>query len=1779
MNGLKFKLIFEEEEEEEILPKERVLSILQSTFASPAVVSGLLANIDIETGGSYDYLQKQHKGGPGRGLFQMEGKMLDAYNTNLEKNKLSDSAQNQIRFMKSATESNELYKLGVGNRKKIKDAFETNDPEIISDVFLNVFENPRDASQTIESRRKSSLGWYEQLKPKEYTVKPGDTLSEIAQQHNTTVEKLQKKNKIEDPNKINIGQKLDLTFLSPFKVKGAEAAQKPRLSFEEGIPTRPTPEIAPTPLTAPKPGILEPIGDLAGKIGTKEEWETRRAEIIEEAKQIPEGIKGLGTILKAAGGIIKEEVQRLPIEAKRLKRDIFGVMKPEPLLPGPRKVYSPEEKKSMVEGLQFVGNVVNEFMWRPLTGWYQSMLKEVVKRQYKTEDYVKGTAEFQSLPRAMIRGLLGLENVTGAEILEAGGIPKTEELITKHPVLAVGKEIWGATLDVLPLPILRPLGTINKFLNESKYAGAEKLALEASETIAKARYAQMGNPIDGIPWEKLPPQTKTIAIKMTGEVPIRQLGNKSIADIFYEHPGKAWAKVARKGLVGEAGMARIPFKVGDTVKLGEQTGKISKIVGTKAFLSIAGKQVSAELGKLSPTLPEIPTEPLITEAKKYKSAEEEALWRGIQKKDAIEKAVENVKKARKMLRRALRQEPDNVQNAQNTLMEAEVDFKGEANKAGLSYEKYDRLLQSTKVTQTEAQLTSIWEKAQAKPLDIKIERKGDAVGKEYHETIYAIDPKTNKKIGYIKYSYLNGESSVQMIEVKPEYRRKGIATKLLDLLQTESEKPLAILGDIATKEGQALFNKWEKAQEAPVKPIEEQKLLEFKDMLRGEGFVTFPSTPEMKKFIRGLPENIQRREAIRLYEQTFKALRRKPTLAKAEVKPTVRKVTGQVKVSELIREDIALKEVLKKEAQVGRKAFIEGREVGVEKVKTHIAEVKERAKLSEEVRTETKSLLNSIRRVDTSEMSPAQAQPINEIKEMVDFTKPTKKTFMGLVNTRTYLEANPDAELPDYVYEDLKRLEKLTREDMTLDELRSLEKTVAHHVHLEKTKDRIKVGREIRRTKEVLNSSIKEMKPAPQVKTEIVSSQKGGKMAKPGELIKDTFGIRHDHYDLVVESLSGINSTMDKVLYQGPKVGINTQLKYRQDVFAKFQTDLDMVNFMSKYRIKDIGVWLNERVKIGKFNLTRGERVALYKHSLNRNNLRHILEGGVAFKQSKTPYLAHKITGKELDATLESLTEAEREFSNPVTNLFEDQHGALNAVFYAKNGYALPKESNYYPIEVVKAALPKELEADSILEELKNKWVRIGLKKGMLEKRTKSKLPIYLNNVAYDVNKSVMNSAAYIGLELPLTNASKLLYNKTFKSMMFNRYGSQTWKEVEKGLRDIAGDWQSYTTVEQIGLNLKNQLSTAILGLNPFVMLKQPLSFALYNTYIKSQYLIQGFIDHATHPLEVMKRHKLYSPEYAERVDGGYSRDVADVFKSKAQKKLYKGKRSVKEGLMGGIKLFDLGAVNPGMQGAVLQVLDELKTGQISPEVIKALGLEGRDLTNLTPEDKMRLAYEFADWCTERTQPMFSTEHRSSLSRGSAGEKLFTMFSSFTNQALNLTRRTWREAQRTNDPKIYAKLAKVLFLLLVVNTGGVMAIDALRNRLYRRDYRKGYGEAVLDSVASYFYFVRDIERSLVSKVKRGTFTGYDISVPVLSLTDTMVDTVANGIGAFTERDYTKRRKMTWKFIDGAVGSILMLNGIPYQTPKKIITRGKREGRAPSKFKLNFGTASGFKLKF
>lgn len=112
---------------------EFVKSILSSRY-SPEVVAGIMGNIDVETGGTFDPTQKQTKG-PGRGLFQMEGKMLRAYKKHIADNGLKNTAQSQLDFMSEILSNSSVYDIGAGHRKAMKKAFESGDVDTITSEF------------------------------------------------------------------------------------------------------------------------------------------------------------------------------------------------------------------------------------------------------------------------------------------------------------------------------------------------------------------------------------------------------------------------------------------------------------------------------------------------------------------------------------------------------------------------------------------------------------------------------------------------------------------------------------------------------------------------------------------------------------------------------------------------------------------------------------------------------------------------------------------------------------------------------------------------------------------------------------------------------------------------------------------------------------------------------------------------------------------------------------------------------------------------------------------------------------------------------------------------------------------------------------------------------------------------------------------------------------------------------------------------------------------------------------------------------------------------------------------------------------------------------------------------------------------------------------------------------------------------------------------------------------------------------------------------------------
>ena len=142
---------------------DHIASILMDRLDNPAQVAGIMGNIQKEAGKDFDYTQKQLGNGPGRGLFQMEGEMLKAYNSYLTKKELNDSPYSQIDFMVSTLRSDDDYKIGAGHRTHLNESAGKNDPEDYALEFSNRFERPKAESANNEGRQAAAREWYNRL--------------------------------------------------------------------------------------------------------------------------------------------------------------------------------------------------------------------------------------------------------------------------------------------------------------------------------------------------------------------------------------------------------------------------------------------------------------------------------------------------------------------------------------------------------------------------------------------------------------------------------------------------------------------------------------------------------------------------------------------------------------------------------------------------------------------------------------------------------------------------------------------------------------------------------------------------------------------------------------------------------------------------------------------------------------------------------------------------------------------------------------------------------------------------------------------------------------------------------------------------------------------------------------------------------------------------------------------------------------------------------------------------------------------------------------------------------------------------------------------------------------------------------------------------------------------------------------------------------------------------------------------------------------------------------
>ena len=141
----------------------QIAGLLSKHFPESAI-SGILANIDVETGGTFDHTTEQ-RGGKGYGLFQFDDQQ-GAYWDWLESTTLRDSPESQIQFVADAIYNDDYdaegmftgpLDIGGKSRKAIRKAFNQGSTADITKVFSEKYERP--SKPRMDKRVKSAEGF------------------------------------------------------------------------------------------------------------------------------------------------------------------------------------------------------------------------------------------------------------------------------------------------------------------------------------------------------------------------------------------------------------------------------------------------------------------------------------------------------------------------------------------------------------------------------------------------------------------------------------------------------------------------------------------------------------------------------------------------------------------------------------------------------------------------------------------------------------------------------------------------------------------------------------------------------------------------------------------------------------------------------------------------------------------------------------------------------------------------------------------------------------------------------------------------------------------------------------------------------------------------------------------------------------------------------------------------------------------------------------------------------------------------------------------------------------------------------------------------------------------------------------------------------------------------------------------------------------------------------------------------------------------------------------
>ena len=730
-------------------------------------------------------------------------------------------------------------------------------------------------------------------------------------------------------------------------------------------------------------------------------------------------------------------------------------------------------------------------------------------------------------------------------------------------------------------------------------------------------------------------------------------------------------------------------------------------------------------------------------------------------------------------------------------------------------------------------------------------------------------------------------------------------------------------------------------------------------------------------------------------------------------------------------------------------------------------------------------------------LRPEFRDKIVPLVESIDLTKRKDATIKNLESLAEFIEREPENQVPQKRLNDLKILSKKPIGELTTEDLQLISDSINHFVKLNELKNKLIIKGKLREAREITNKAVVNVSKKHQQLNESLSGLDSFQQEQEASLWNKIFGADSYNAELKSEILDGADhDTIMSVVFNEVDDGVAEGFKFKHSTEDFFKEKLKGINtdkwshsFQTKSKNVDkVEIKISDNRTI---TMTKGEAIAFNLHVRNERNSKHLAEGGFAFVVSPSKII--KLTGDDILKIADSVKGDMLTVADAMHEHFNThQKVAINKVSVDLLGHEVAVEPDYFPIRT------------DFLDRFKDELIKTGNYSqktlegmGMFKERQNASNAIILEDAFVATYKSIESASAYIGLAKPLRGAKTLLNDNDFQIAARNAGLNNYVESLKDYIRRVEGESLNLDNVDKLTQDLINKVDVAILGPNPFVWFKQPISFLAASTEIDFKYLQKGRLKNVATKAEIAEMRK-YSPHIRDRLDGNVTREAGEIAQVGRVKKFFTGKEVLSAKFMKGLRKGDLRAIT-GIWRAV-----KAEVSERSP--------------NLKGDAYFEKVAERAWEIVRRTQPTFHVKDRSTIGMSrNVFIRLATKYSSQRNKNYMIVRRAFERYNRSaKTGKDKAKLAKALTIITIISPLLLMAIDELRDRIYakKEDKRSLLRKITTKYITLNFgniYFLGPGVNSLISKIEKGTYAGYDINNPLISLMDDLIDTVANAV--------------------------------------------------------------------